>query len=108
MGLPRFSGIIPPLFSINVLIWWNKFHPTQECGACGYALTSIPMIKLFELFSPQQRLLQQEREIRQLRQELQLQQAQNESMRSGMRRCVSCEYRIDYKNRQDRAMDDLS
>jgi hypothetical protein len=26
---------------------------------------------------------------------------QNDSMREGMRRCVTCEYRIDYKQRQD-------
>ena len=64
------------------------------------------MLKLFGIFSPHKRLLQQEREIRQLKQELQTLQAQNASMRSGMRRCVTCEYRIDYKNRQDQAVGD--
>ena len=58
------------------------------------------MLKLSELFSPQKRLLQQDREIKLLRQELQSLQSQNASMREGMRRCVTCEYRIDYKNRQ--------
>jgi len=58
------------------------------------------MFKLSALFAPQKRLLQQEREIKLLREELQSLQSQNASMRDGMRRCVTCEYRIDYKNRQ--------
>ena len=58
------------------------------------------MLKLSALFAPQKRLLQQEREIKLLREELQSLQSQNASMRDGMRRCVTCEYRIDYKNRQ--------
>ena len=29
--------------------------------------------------------------------------AQNQSMREGMRRCVTCDYRIDFKNRQGQA-----
>lgn len=62
------------------------------------------MLKLLGIFAPHKRLLQQELEIRQLKQELQTLQAQNASMRSGMRRCVTCEYRIDYKNRQDHAV----
>tara|TARA_R110002049_G_scaffold153573_1_gene317847 strand:- start:967 stop:1230 length:264 start_codon:yes stop_codon:yes gene_type:complete len=59
------------------------------------------MIKLADILSPQRRLLQQEREIAQLRDELGKLQAQNDSMRAGMRRCVTCEYRIDVKARQD-------
>jgi hypothetical protein len=58
------------------------------------------MLKLSELFAPQKRLLQQDREIKLLRKELQSLQSQNASMRDGMRRCVTCEYRIEYKNRQ--------
>ena len=58
------------------------------------------MFKLSALFAPQKRLLQQEREIKLLREELQSLQSQNASMRDGMRRCVTCEYRIYYKNRQ--------
>jgi hypothetical protein len=58
------------------------------------------MLKLSELLAPQTRLLQQEREIKRLRSELQSLRSQNASMRDGMRRCVTCEYRIDYKNRQ--------
>jgi hypothetical protein len=62
------------------------------------------VLKLLGIFAPHKRLLRQEQEIRQLKQELQTLQAQNASMRSGMRRCVTCEYRIDYKNRQDQAV----
>ena len=58
------------------------------------------MLKLSELFAPQKRLIQQDREIKLLRKELQSLQSQNASMRDGMRRCVTCEYRIDYKKRQ--------
>ena len=63
------------------------------------------MLKLSALFAPQQRLLLQEREIKRLRRELEILEAQNTSMRAGMRRCVSCEYRIDFKNRQGEASD---
>ena len=55
---------------------------------------------LRDLVAPRRRLLQQARELRRLRRELEHLKAQNESMRTGMRRCVSCEYRIDFKRRQ--------
>lgn len=58
---------------------------------------------LFELFATQKRLLQQQREIKKLRAEIATLQSQNASMREGMRRCISCEYRIDFKNRQGSA-----
>ncbi len=53
-----------------------------------------------DLFSPHKRLLQQEREITQLKKEVASLKNQNSSMRDGMRRCVTCEYRIDFKDRQ--------
>ncbi|MFK7977491.1 MAG: hypothetical protein AB8C02_15245 [Halioglobus sp.] len=53
------------------------------------------------LLKPQQRLLAQEKELVALRKELETLKAQNASMRDGMRRCVTCEYRIDFKQRQD-------
>ena len=52
-------------------------------------------------FSASRRLLQQQREIDRLRKEVSTLRTQNDSMREGMRRCVSCEYRIDFKARQD-------
>jgi prefoldin subunit 5 len=58
------------------------------------------MPRLREWLGSRQRLWQQQQEIKQLRQELAALQAQNDSMRAGMRRCVTCEYRIDFKQRQ--------
>jgi hypothetical protein len=59
------------------------------------------MAKLLEIFSAQKRLWQQSQEIAQLRSELTKLSIQNDSMRDGMRRCVTCDYRIDFKQRQD-------
>ena len=59
------------------------------------------MAKLFEIFSAPKRLLQQHQEINQLRSEVAKLRAQNDSVREGMRRCVTCDYRIDFKQRQD-------
>jgi len=61
------------------------------------------MAKLLETFSAHKRLWQQQREIDQLREELAKLRSQNDSMREGMRRCVTCDYRIDFKQRQDSA-----
>jgi prefoldin subunit 5 len=58
-------------------------------------------MKLLDLFSAQKRLWHQTREIEQLRNEVSRLRTQNDSMRQGMRRCVTCEYRIDFKQRQD-------
>lgn len=63
------------------------------------------MLKLRDWLAPQKRLLQQEREIKQLREQLLLLESQNTSMRDGMRRCLSCEYRNDYKARLGGASD---
>ena len=57
------------------------------------------------MLATQKRLLQQQREIRRLQQEVAALKAQNDSMRDGMRRCVTCDYRIDFKQRQDAAAD---
>jgi hypothetical protein len=59
------------------------------------------MPKLLSIFATQKRLWQQQREIENLRAELIRLRAQNASMREGMRRCVTCDYRIDFKRRQD-------
>ena len=58
------------------------------------------MSKLLDLISAPRILLRQQDEIRQLRKELERLRAQNESMRQGMRRCVTCDYRLDFKARQ--------
>ena len=58
-------------------------------------------MSLLDIFSGQKRLWQQRQEIDTLRAELDKVRLQNTSMREGMRRCVTCEYRIDFKKRQD-------
>ena len=63
------------------------------------------MVNLLERLTARKRLWQQEREVDQLREELNTLRAQNDSMREGMRRCVTCEYRIDFKQRQDDDID---
>ena len=63
------------------------------------------MVNLLEILTARKRLWQQEREVEQLREELNTLRAQKDSMREGMRRCVTCEYRIDFKQRQDDDID---
>ena len=46
----------------------------------------------------EKKLLAQARELKQLRAELARLRAQNESMRAGMRRCITCEYRVGRKD----------
>ena len=58
-------------------------------------------MNLLEIFFARKRLWQHRQEIDTLRTELDKLQQQNDSMREGMRRCVTCEYRIDVKQRQD-------
>ena len=58
------------------------------------------MATLGEFFSRQKTVFRQQQEIKKLNTELQTLRAQNESMREGMRRCTTCEYRIDFKQRQ--------
>ncbi|MEH6585526.1 MAG: hypothetical protein V7720_03155 [Halioglobus sp.] len=61
------------------------------------------MAPLRDFLSPRTRLLRQARQINKLEQEVKKLKAQNESMREGMRRCVTCEYRLDFKDRQNAA-----
>ena len=58
------------------------------------------MSKFAEFLTARKRLFNQDLEIKRLQAEVAQLTAQNTSMREGMRRCVSCEYRIDFKNRQ--------
>ncbi len=57
-------------------------------------------MKLSQLFPTQKNLWRLQGEVDRLRKELAILRAQNESMRAGMRRCVTCEYRLDFKQRQ--------
>jgi cell division protein FtsB len=58
------------------------------------------MSKLMTFFSRQKQAVDQQQEIKKLKAEIEKLRVQNESMRAGMRRCTTCDYRIDYKNRQ--------
>jgi hypothetical protein len=58
------------------------------------------MINPLHLLRPQRRLLALERELIRLRRELAGLQQENDSMRAGMRRCTTCLYRLDFKQRQ--------
>ena len=57
------------------------------------------MSKLAEFLTTRKRLFSQDLEIKRLQTEVAQLKAQNSSMREGMRRCVSCDYRIDFNNR---------
>ena len=56
---------------------------------------------LKDLFKPQQKLVQQAAEIRRLRDEIETLKQQNSSMREGMRRCVTCEYRLAVRKEEE-------
>jgi hypothetical protein len=60
--------------------------------------------RLSQVFATRQRLRRQQREIDALRAEVADLRAKNESMRAGMRRCLSCEYRIGYKERHEQTL----
>ena len=59
------------------------------------------MAKLLEILSAQKRLWQQSGKSSQLRRNSQTAQPRTTVCASGMRRCVTCDYRIDFKQRQD-------
>ena len=56
---------------------------------------------LKDLFKPQQTVLRQAAEIRRLQEEIENLKQQNSSMREGMRRCVTCEYRLAVRNKEE-------
>lgn len=59
------------------------------------------MQKLSEIFGHERRLRSQERELRGLREEVRKLQEQNARMREGMRRCTTCDYRIEVVARRE-------
>ncbi len=61
------------------------------------------MSRLKAFLDAHRRLLQLQQEVTALRKENATLKAQNDSMRQGMRRCVTCEYRLDFKARQGSA-----
>jgi cell division protein FtsB len=75
----------------------------------GYRITGDTlMAKLFEFFGNQRKILQQQKEIAQLKTEVEKLRTENTSMRDGMRRCITCDYRIDFKQRQTNRHDNTT
>ena len=58
------------------------------------------MPKLLEIIARERRIRQQKREIRELRGEFEKLQTQNERMREAMRRCLTCDYRLEVDGRR--------
>jgi len=52
-------------------------------------------LKVFERLSQERRLQQQAAELRALRKQVEQLRIANERMRDGMRRCTTCEYRLE-------------
>ena len=61
------------------------------------------LVQIKEFFSTQWNVMQLRQEVATLRKRNARLESQNESMRQGMRRCVTCEYRLDVKSRQGNA-----
>ena len=61
------------------------------------------MASLFEVFDQAWRVREQKREIRELQGEVEKLRAQNERMRAAMRRCITCEFRIEVEERRSTA-----
>jgi hypothetical protein len=59
--------------------------------------------KIVAFFKTQVTLLHLQQEVKQLRKENAALKEKSDSMRRGMRRCVTCEYRLDYKDRLGKA-----
>ncbi|MCP4212776.1 MAG: hypothetical protein GY764_15065 [Halieaceae bacterium] len=60
-------------------------------------------VQLREFFSTPWNVMQLRQEVAALRKRNARLELQNDSMRQGMRRCVTCEYRLDVKSRQGSA-----
>ena len=60
-------------------------------------------VQLREFFSTPWNVMQLRQEVAALRKRNARLELQNDSMRQGMRRCVTCEYRLDVKSRQGNA-----
>ena len=58
------------------------------------------MAKLLEMLDQAWRVRKQKHEIRDLNGELEKLRTQNERMRKAMRRCVTCEFRIEVEGRR--------
>jgi cell division protein FtsB len=57
------------------------------------------MPKLLEVLAQERRMREQKREIRELREEIEKLRTKNERMREAMRRCLTCDYRLEVDGR---------
>jgi len=57
------------------------------------------MTKLMEIFARERKLREHKRELDELRGEVEKLRIQNERMRAAMRRCLTCEYRLEVVGR---------
>ena len=53
------------------------------------------MPKLLEVLAQERRMREQKHEIRELREEIEKLRIKNERMREAMRRCLTCDYRLE-------------
>jgi hypothetical protein len=58
------------------------------------------MPKLLEVLAQERRMREQKREIRELREEIEKLRTKNERMREAMRRCLTCDYRLEVDGRR--------
>ena len=58
------------------------------------------MPKLLEILAQERRMREQKREIRELREEIEKLRTKNERMREAMRRCLTCDYRLEVDGRR--------
>jgi len=58
------------------------------------------MPKLLEILAQERRLREQNREIHELREAMEKLRTQNERMREAMRRCLTCDYRLEVDGRR--------
>jgi hypothetical protein len=58
------------------------------------------MPKLLEILAQERRLREQKREIHELREAMEKLRTQNERMREAMRRCLTCDYRLEVDGRR--------
>ena len=52
-----------------------------------------------KIFQREKKIVEQARELKRLRVEMEVLRVQNDSMRAGMRRCITCEYRNEAKEK---------
>lgn len=73
---------------------------TQSLLHQGLLIRTTNMKFILRYLKPIQTVYQRQQQLTVLTDEVAKLRHENNSMRSGMRRCVTCDYRLDYKQRQ--------